>query len=343
MSIFNRGRAMARQALVLRHGLLLSMLAAGVGGCAAHPVVAPNTAYVRAQAVADPPTAPPVVVRVPVSAPQPGQLKPAPQGAQASSAPATMLAPEQVVADANRRASQAPDPSGYFNSIVQYAFEPGCLYQVYAAPMRITDIVLEPGEKIVGQPASGDVVRWVLAVAKSSRAGLDQWHVYVKPTRPELVTNLAINTDRRSYMLELHSYGETYMASVQWHYPQDELARLQTQAAESAAEAQSSAPIVSLDALNFDYAIQVVSGRPTWTPVQVFDDGRRTFIRFPETMLAREAPALFILRDKQTQLVNYRVRSNFYVVDRLIDSAELRVGQQDQEIVRVLRTPTHHR
>ncbi len=234
-----------------------------------------------------------------------------------------------MIADANRRASQAPDRQGYFNAIAQYAFEPGSLYQVYAAPMRITDIVLEPGEKILGQPASGDIVRWVLAAAKSMQGGVEQWHVYVKPTRPELETNLAINTDRRSYMLELHSYAETYMASVMWHYPVDELARLQTQAAESAAETRSTAPVVSLDALNFNYAVQVISGTPSWTPVQVFDDGRRTFIRFPETMLVREAPALFVLRDKETQLVNYRVRGSFYVVDRLLDSAELRVGQQE--------------
>jgi type IV secretion system protein VirB9 len=72
--------------------------------------------------------------------------------------------------------------------------------------------------------------------------------------------------------------------------------------------------------------------------VQVFDDGRRTFIRFPPAMLVREAPALFVLRDNETQLVNYRVKGDLYVVDRLIDAAEMRVGQQDQEIVRVHRT-----
>jgi type IV secretion system protein VirB9 len=56
-------------------------------------------------------------------------------------------------------------------------------------------------------------------------------------------------------------------------------------------------------------------------------------------MLVREAPALFVLRNKETQLVNYRVKNDFYVVDRLLDSAELRVGQQDQEIVRISRMP----
>ncbi|HEY4014297.1 MAG TPA: P-type conjugative transfer protein TrbG [Polyangiaceae bacterium] len=245
--------------------------------------------------------------------------------------------PQEVVLDANRKAAQAPDRSDTFNAIVQYAYEPGTLYQVFAAPMRITDIALEPGEKILGQPASGDVVRWLLALGKSMSSGVEQWHVYLKPTRPELETNLAINTDRRSYLLELHSYADTYMAAVVWHYPQDEAARLSAQAAELESEERSSTPVVGVDALNFDYTIQVIEGSPVWTPLQAFDDGRRTFVRFPPAMLVREAPALFVLRDKETQLVNYRVKGDTYVIDRLIDAAELRVGQQDQEVVRIVR------
>jgi type IV secretion system protein VirB9 len=242
-----------------------------------------------------------------------------------------------VVTEANRKAAQAPASSDTFNSIVQYSYEPGTLYQVFAAPMRITDIALEPGEKILGQPASGDVVRWLLALGKSMDHGIEQWHVYLKPTRPELETNLAINTDRRSYLLELHSYADTYMAAIVWRYPEDELAHLQTQAAELAADEKSTAPVVSLNALNFDYTIQVIQGSPAWTPLQAFDDGRRTFVRFPPAMLVREAPALFVLRDRETELVNYRVKGDTYVIDRLIDAAELRVGQQDQEIVRIAR------
>jgi type IV secretion system protein VirB9 len=48
-------------------------------------------------------------------------------------------------------------------------------------------------------------------------------HILVKPTRPDLVTNLVINTDRRTYHLELRSAEKTYMASVSWAYPQDQL------------------------------------------------------------------------------------------------------------------------
>lgn len=268
--------------------------------------------------------------------PGPGQFKLMPPRSSGSVAP-RIASVQQLVMEANRKASQAPDSRDYFNAIVQYAFDPGTLYQVFAAPTRITDLVLQPGEKILGQPASGDVVRWILALGKSLDRGREQWHVYLKPTRPDLQTNLAINTDRRTYLLELHSYADTYMAAVMWHYPQEEMARLQAQTAEVTTQERTSASLVNLEALNFGYSIQVTRGSPAWTPLQVFDDGRRTFIRFPPAVRVREAPALFVLRDDQTQLVNYRMKGDFYVIDRLVDSVELRVGQQDQETVRVDR------
>jgi P-type conjugative transfer protein TrbG len=313
----------------------LTLLFLVAGACAPAPKPA---LYVPAQATPEP--AAPAVARpvepTVVVAPS-TQQRPMPPRSAAGNAGRPKPSSRQVIADANLKASQAPDRSDYFNAIVQYAYEPGTLYQVYAEPMRITDIALQPGEKILGQPASGDVVRWLLALGKSMDHGVEQWHVYLKPTRPELETNLAINTDRRSYLLELHSYADTYMAAIVWHYPEDELARLQEQASELAGQEKNAAPVASIDSLNFGYTIEVIKGDPAWTPLQAFDDGRRTFIRFPAAMVLREAPSLFVLRDSQTQLVNYRIKGDTYVIDRLIDAAELRVGQKDQEIVRIAR------
>jgi len=313
----------------------LSLLFLLAGACAPAPKPA---LYVQAQATPEPaaPTVARTVEPSVVVAPS-TQQRPMPPRNAAGSSGRPKPSSRQAAADANLKASQAPDRSDYFNAIVQYAYEPGTLYQVYAEPMRITDIALQPGEKILGQPASGDVVRWLLALGKSMDHGAEQWHVYLKPTRPELETNLAINTDRRSYLLELHSYADTYMAAIVWHYPEDELARLQEQASDLAGQEKNAAPVASIDSLNFGYTIEVIKGEPAWTPLQAFDDGRRTFIRFPAAMVLREAPALFVLRDSQTQLVNYRIKGDTYVIDRLIDAAELRVGQKDQEIVRIAR------
>ena len=42
--------------------------------------------------------------------------------------------------------------------------------------------------------------------------------------------------------------------------------------------------------------------------------------------------------DGKGELVNYHVRQNYYVVDRLFGAAELRLGGEHQQIVRIVRT-----
>ncbi len=298
----------------------------------------PPPKYVRAAAVEEPKREP-AIVEVPRPLPLPGQLKRV-HDVNAEKSSIAKRRPSDVIRDANRKATSGPDPDGYMNAIMTYDYVSGALYQVYAAPQRLTDIQLQPGEKIVGKPATGDNIRWVLARGSSATSGTEQQHLYIKPTRPELETTIAINTDRRCYLLELHSYDDTYMAAVQWRYPQDEIAQLESTMAQQDSLAQATtASSVSIDKLNFGYGVAVMKGRPIWTPTQVFDDGHKTFIRFPAAMLDREAPALFVVSaSNDTQLVNYRVRNDFFVVDRLFEQAELRLGQQDQDIVRIVRT-----
>jgi type IV secretion system protein TrbG len=64
-------------------------------------------------------------------------------------------------------------------------------------------------------------------------------HILVKPTRPDVVTNLVINTDRRTYHVELRSTEKTYMASVSWVYAQDQIIALSRQNA----IAEAAAPV----------------------------------------------------------------------------------------------------
>jgi P-type conjugative transfer protein TrbG len=160
-------------------------------------------------------------------------------------------------------------------------------------------------------------------------------HILVKPTRPALVTNLVINTDRRTYHLELRSTPETYMASVSWTYPQDALIALTSRNREAAALAPMLG--VDIDSLNFRYRIE--GDRPTWRPVRAFDDGRQVFIELPVSIGQGDLPPLFVTGPKGIgELVNYRVRGRYLIVDRLLASAELRLGAgKSAKRVRVMR------
>lgn len=239
-----------------------------------------------------------------------------------------------AIAAANHRATAEPAAAGFLNAVQVYAFADGALYKLYAAPERVTDIALQAGEALVAV-ASGDTVRWVIGDTSSGSGADRRTHILVKPFGPDLSTNLVITTDRRTYHLALVSTAGAAMAGLAWSYPQDDLVALRA----AAAQAEAKAPVASglrLDQLRFDY---VVSGdTPPWRPLRAFDDGRQTFIEFPESLATGEAPPLFLVDGKgAAQLVNYRVQGRFYIVDRLFDVAELRLGTKPALTVRISR------
>ena len=109
-----------------------------------------------------------------------------------------------------------PVRDGFINAVQVYPFSGGALCQVYAAPGQVTDVALQEGEQLVGSGpvAAGDTVRWIIGDTESGAGATKRVHILVKPTRPDLITNLVVNTDRRTYLLELRSTPATYMASV---------------------------------------------------------------------------------------------------------------------------------
>ena len=206
----------------------------------------------------------------------------------------------------------------------------GAVYQLTTAPERITDIALQPGETLTAV-AAGDTARWVIGDTTSGSGTTRRTHILVKPAASGIRTNLVITTDRRVYHLELAS-GAKAMTSIAWTYPQDELLALRKQEAALVA-AEQVAPI-AVERLNFNYAID--GDAPTWRPIRAFDDGSQVFIEFPPSMSTGEAPPLFVIgASGKAELVNYRLRGRYYVVDRLFGAAELRLGEKRQQVVRI--------
>jgi P-type conjugative transfer protein TrbG len=281
------------------------------------------------------PPRPVEVVEIPKPLPLPGQLKPVPGARPTAPEPKN---PTDRVAKANEAARMQPTRNGYINAVQVYPYVIGALYQVYTAPGQVTDIALQEGEQLVGSGpvAAGDTVRWIIGDTESGTGPTKRVHIEVKPTRPDLVTNLVINTDRRTYHLELRSTEKTYMASVSWQYPQDQLIALRRQntVAEAANPVETG---LELGKLNFRYTIE--GDTPPWRPLRAFDDGAKVFIEFPRGIRQGEMPPLFVLGPEGgAELVNYRARQNFYVVDRLFAAAELRLGGDHQQKVRIVRT-----
>ena len=238
------------------------------------------------------------------------------------------------VAAANRAATQQPQAQGFVNAVQVYPFSEGMIYQVYTAPGAVTDLALQPGENLVAV-AAGDTVRWVIGDTTSGTSANKRTHILVKPFASGLATNLVITTDRRSYHLQLTATARTAMATLSWTYPADQLIALREKEAQAAAVAPIAAGL-SVDSLHFNYS--VTGDSPAWRPLRAFDDGRQTFVEFPASIAVGEAPPLLVIGAAgEAELVNYRMRGRFYVVDRIFDRAELRLGTGKQQVVRIDR------
>ena len=284
------------------------------------------------------PLAPIEIVTMPEPLPLPGQLKPIDAHRDEDNKLTDEAADSTArVNNANAMARMEPAPDGYINAIQVYPFSPGALYRLYTAPEQVSDIALQVGEKLLSVSA-GDTLRWIVGDTTSGQGPTVQVHILIKPTEADLTTNLVITTDRRTYHLELESFETTYMASLSWRYPHDELISLTRQNnAVIEFDAQTIDAGIDLNRLKFRYAISGDS--PPWRPVRAFDDGHKVYIEFPRGIAQGDAPPLFVVGPEgNNQLVNYRMSGRYYIVDRLFAAAELRLGADPQQIVRISRT-----
>jgi len=274
------------------------------------------------------------VVELPKPLPLPGQLKKV--GGKAKAAEDEFDDPLMRVDEANNAAKLEPKKAGYINAIQVYPFTQGALYRLYTAVNQVSDVALQPGENLQSVSA-GDTVRWVVGDTTSGEGANSQAHILVKPIAADLKTNLVITTDRRTYHLELESTEETYMSALSWTYPESELFAISKRNED--ALTGSGIPIdagPSFERLNFRYRIE---GRAHWKPIRAFDDGSKVYIQFGDSLPQGEAPPLFVASSKgEPALVNYRVKNNTYIVDRLFAVAELRLGRDPQAIVRIIRS-----
>jgi P-type conjugative transfer protein TrbG len=213
---------------------------------------------------------------------------------------------------------------------VLYSYGAG-LPTVVCAPLRVCMIELQSGEKLVGEPHIGDSVRWNLSPAMYGTGASATPVVVLKPQGPGLDTNLLITTDRRAYYLRLLSKPDDYVARVGFAYPDDDdnERKWQQQLAEQKDQQARSARIAELapnavESMFFNYRLK---GDDSILPVRVFDDGRKTYIQISQTAKNREAPVLVVIGpDGKQEMVNYRVKDDMYIVDRLFDKAELILG-----------------
>ena len=207
------------------------------------------------------------------------------------------------------------------NSTMVFSYAPDQLYKIYCRTGYLTDISLHEGEtvKFVG---GGDTSAWAI---NSTTVGKIP-HIYIKPVTQTSTTNIIITTDKRSYQLIVCT-SDWYNPMVRWTYGAEEAEMDFKRQQSDEKNITASANAVSVDDLNFNYRVKTKGSASK--PEMVFDDGEKTIIKFGKKM--DKMPALFIRErgHKTLSLTNYKMKDGAYILDRLIDYAELRYNEND--------------
>jgi type IV secretion system protein VirB9 len=332
--------------------LAVACAALALGGCATlqghnHPSP-PTSAAAAAPAVAAPPPSRAMASMAPI----PNPPKRRPSGARAGLERASYVRPSSsqpahhyrsrprasgraAISEANQAARETSTSEGFVGGVQVFAYDPARVYEVWTAPLRVTTLTLAPGETVVSK-AAGDTVRWEIGETTSGEGPSQRAHVMIKPLRSGLETNLVLSTSQRVYLIELKSGSpESFNAAVSW----DLGAVVPPAPPSETAEAKPQPLVMPAGPLDARYRIEAHGRRPAWSPTAVMTDGVRTFLTFPADLGSHEAPALFaIAPGGEAQLVNYRQQDGLWVVDRVLDQAELRLGDRHPQTVRIVRT-----
>jgi type IV secretion system protein VirB9 len=261
---------------------------------------------------AEPP--PPVIIERPIYIPE----------ASAPSAPA--LQGRSAVQAAAR--TGILEPRDYSNATMLYDYDRDFVYELYCQPFRLSDVTLQPGEKTVDVPFVSDSERWMLGAGVSYEGGVAVQHIYVKPTAANLVATLIINTDQRVYHLILRSYSDVHMPVVRWRYRDNSIPQIFVSSNSGSSVAGVVASGLSTDPryLSFDYRIKYgFFQKPRWLPTLVYDDGQKTYVTFPDSVLQTEMPAVF---EDRADVLNYRVNGNLMIIDKLIEKITVRLADK---------------
>ena len=238
--------------------------------------------------------------------------------------------------------AESPDPR-----LKEVWYDPQAVVTIPVKRGIVTHVVLDSGEAItdvgsgLGADCSKPDASWCIAAQPGGR------NIFVKPkSTASTPNNLAVVTDRRT-----HSFRFVVLADGDARQPVYRLAvrapTLRTAVPLAARSAELVAPTTiaplapelappspaeliaerlaaAPELANSNYSIAEGKDSQDIVPTLVFDDGRFTYLRFPNN---REVPAVFhVLGDGSETVVNARMEGELLVVDRVSRRLMLRAG-----------------
>ncbi len=221
---------------------------------------------------------------------------------------------------------------------IAYPFSSDFQPIISAQPLQAVDIQLEPGEQIMPKGiAMGDTQRWTYSILMSYNDGMPVQHIIFKPKDWNIATNIIVGTSKRTYHFGLVSTKDSPVKQVKFWYPEemqkkaDEfISKQEINSGDSNNSTDSSSiiadvPNINIHNLNFNYSMS--GDDPTWQPIRIFSDNAHTYIQFPPNVENQDLPVLYVYKNSDKQLVNYRVKGPYFVVDGVFSQMVLILGR----------------
>lgn len=237
-----------------------------------------------------------------------------------------------ILCSLSAHAQQQATPVTGDTRLVTFKFDPDKSYLILTRPKSMTHVQLRPDEKIITVGA-GDTANFIFTVTANKS------NLLVRPKYPDMETSLTLITTERSYPIMIRSTdpeGGKWHQRVSWIVEEglidDSAAPVAPMAARATQEplpdAIAAVPsALAIDRLNFDYAVE---GDAPFKPVQVFDDGKHTYLRLPDAL--EMLPALFAVVEGEAQLLNYTVKNKFLVVQGTSPTMLLKLGKAEVKV-----------
>lgn len=205
------------------------------------------------------------------------------------------------------------------NSTMVFSYSPNQMYKIYCRRGFITDMSFKKGENIT-YVGGGDTASW--SISKTNVDGVE--HLLVKPVVETGTTNFFIATTKHTYQVIVNS-SNWYNPMVTWVYGDEDLAANMLEKARDERVVTSTINATNITDMDFNYKI---SGKGN-KPVLVFTDGEKTYLKFDKA--SKKQLPVFVRgkNKKEMSLVNYTVKDNYFIIDKVVDVAQIRESEND--------------
>lgn len=216
---------------------------------------------------------------------------------------------------ANATSSSRSLPVDHRVHVIQY--QPDQVYRMDGHYRFQSAIEFEKDEEIK-TISMGDSTAWMLNPSGN--------RLFLKPVENDATTNMTLITNKRVYLFELHAHETDDIADPKMvfimrfsynHYNAD--------GGDSGSYLDGVPEQDLIDnpsKYNTDYTI---SGTDEIAPIKIFDDGEFTYFQFHD--INAEIPAFYwVDSDGNDNIINYRTRGSYIVIERVASRFTLRHG-----------------